>query len=186
MIVALAPGTWSATDPLYAPDSLWCRWLETQGITVRVLTWTTALGGFGPSRHDTWDRAATYWAAGQAKDPVDAWLVHSHAGQPAAMAVARGAVVPLLVTVCTPVRHDLQPIYQAARVHLDAQGGTWRHLFGGARRDVWGQFGALFDGGLSVNRAMAQAHANVYCPARGHAVGEWFDPATWDPRWLRP
>jgi hypothetical protein len=116
---------------------------------------------------------------------VDVLLAHSHGGQVATGALAAGATVPLLVTVATPVRRDCGPIYAAARAQLEADGGTWRHLYGG-RRDVFGQLGALFDGALSLQRAMAHAHCNVYVPDRGHGAGEWCDPATWDWRWLEP
>ncbi len=76
-------------------------------------------------------------------------IAHSHGGQVALYAAAKGLRIPALVTVGTPVRADMQPIAEAALPQI----GKWLHI-SDARWDWWGQIGAFGDGAISLTRTM--------------------------------
>jgi len=112
---------------------------ERVGRTLRF--WSTALSGtrFCGNNHLAWQ-----FGGEQVNDyleTVDApvlILAHSHGGQVAAYALANGARCDTLITIDTPIRRDMEPVWQAGiwnrRRHLHLYGTGW-----GSRMRIFGQ-----------------------------------------------
>jgi len=174
MRIALVPGTWSTADPWWR-DGLFLEALKARAHTVVSVPWDTELDVLPP--YATWRRAAALFTDLATAFAPEVVIPHSHGGNVVALALSLGSLwVPHLITVVTPPRHDLFPVYEAARSHI----GMWRHLY--SDRDWWSRLGSLFDGAISLERAMPQADCNIYVPGLGHAAGAWFDPDLWTRR----
>lgn len=122
--------------------------------------------------HLDWQAAAkslTWYCEAECKP--DAIIAHSHAGQVVAYACANeGLTVPLLITVSTPVRADMDVEYQATRKAV----GTWRHLYDPSTDPIqWA--GGFGDGSIHPTRLMRWAHENYAVDGAGHA-GALHDP----------
>ncbi len=87
-------------------------------------------------------------------------FAHSHAGQVAAYAFAEG-LKGTLVTIGTPVRRDMEPVWKLARWNIR------RHLHLYSTRDWWQVFGAVWDGAIGVRRTFPTPTRNERMP-KGH------------------
>lgn len=113
-------------------------------------------------------------------------IAHSHGGQGAAYAIARGWLRPrLFMTVSTPPRADMDDVYVAVRMELDRHGGRWRHVHA-ATLDFWQRAGVGGDGRITLGSVGAMpvgtAHDNYPVPGAGH-TRVLHDPA-FARRWL--
>lgn len=182
------PGTWAWRDrdnpkAWFQPTSAFAATLAT--ITIfplrpRPFWWTTRVNG-----HDGWRRWLHWmiprsWERGdhldwqaaaealtwycEAEGTPDILIAHSHGGQVAAYAAAWGLKIPLLVTVSTPVRADMDDIYLAARPNI----GVWRHIYA-SDRDRMQWWGSAGDGALRVATRMERADANYGIPGAEHS-----------------
>lgn len=160
-------------------DSAWWTYLRTLGCrpfrAEREFTWTGDVDGL--IRFWPWNwfrRRLTYrdWAAGAdalinyvaaasaacSIAPAEPWalIAHSHGGQVALYAAARGLEIPILITVGTPHRSDLREITELARPRIK----RWVHVFD-AISDRIALAGQLGDGAIDVNRKQPFADVNI-------------------------
>jgi hypothetical protein len=171
------------------PASPWVREASRRGLTIlgdpgAPFVWSTDLAGAKPRWFRRSPALTTWKAAGEAVREY-CWarsvravqlVAHSHGGQVAAYAAARrlaGFRVSTFVTLATPVRRDMEPVYRAARAGCT----WWEHVHGG-RRDSLQLLGSLFDGTLGRMRAMPEACHNTELPDAGHH--DVLDVAVWD------
>ncbi len=94
-------------------------------------------------------------------------IVHSHGLAPVLYACVREKVdIRRLVSVCSPVRRDLQRQAAGAVQRI----GRWRHVSSNDG-DFWQWAGELFDGHIQWGRERAwkQAHENLRIPGIGHS-----------------
>jgi hypothetical protein len=97
-------------------------------------------------------------------------IAHSHGVNPI-LYTCKLHQLPIrrLITVCSPVRDDMQAIADAAKPHI----GRWRHICS-SRGDPWQRAGELFDGHFTwpfskAARQWRQADENLSIPAIGHS-----------------
>lgn len=175
---------WWPGDGLYLP-SRWVEAARAHGLTIlsrpgAPFVWATEATGWWPGRKwAAWKAAAEAardycLAAGATRVQV---VAHSHGGQVAAYLAAmhgRGGALTVseLVTLGTPVRGDMEGIYQRARA-----GVRWWDAVHGGPGDWWQLAGEAFDGHLGWRRAQRWATRNEALPV-GH--GELMTVATWD------
>ena len=92
-------------------------------------------------------------------------IAHSHGGQVVAYCCERtGTDIRRLLTVATPVRKDMFPIYKEAAKHI----GYWEH----ARSSGWDlmqRLGEALDGHIGWLRNMPDANQNIVIPGMGHS-----------------
>lgn len=90
---------------------------------------------------------------------------HSHGGQALLYAAALGLRIPLLITVATPHRADMERVTRKALPNIN----RWIHVCDqdSDRIGLAGQFG---DGSVSVNRQQPLAHVNVRLRAIDHSM----------------
>lgn len=203
------PGTWAwreRDDPLAwfnDPESAFARKMAALGVVPLrprdPFLWTTRVNGhqfwrrwlapFIPDRwergdHVDWDVSGRqlrfYREVDAADDGSVAYVAHSHGGQVAAYAAARGLRMRVLFTVATPVRADMAAVYEAARSRVD----LWVHLYdptGADRTQIEGELG---DGRVSIMRTMPAAPNVINVAVRGMAHSRALvDPAmlrVWD------
>lgn len=104
-------------------------------------------------------------------------IAHSHAAQVVLYAAAAGLKVNTLITVCSPVRHDMDQTIEKARPNIT----RWLHLHSDHtdHTQILGQF---FDHAVSVKRTFDAADENALVPGVGHS-GLLHDPENF-PLWL--
>lgn len=122
---------------------------------VRPFLWSTDLDGLAGS-HTTWYAAGwalVYYAAAHQVQELDV-VAHSHGGQVAAFAACYaplyGIRIRRLLTICTPVRRDMQRVRRRARGSVKG----WYHAWSDG--DVWQEAGELADGQLGGGNAMPE------------------------------
>lgn len=98
-------------------------------------------------------------------------VAHSHGGQVALYSAAEGRHIPLLITVSTPRRSDMNTVIDRARPRI----GFWVHLYD-PDGDRVAQEGMLGDGDVSFERTFKQADINVPLKGCSHS-GALRDPA---------
>jgi hypothetical protein len=167
--VILVPGTWGGKNDWSCEGSPFRRYLETRGFNaIQFRGWSGDVDGlYDPlenGSHSDW--RAGGWALRYllARDPHPI-IGHSHAGQVIAYCAAETRTpISALVTVCTPVRKDMEPSYREASLNI----GHWRHVYASGW-DLLQRAGELFDGHIGWVRQMAEAHDNVGIPKIGHS-----------------
>jgi hypothetical protein len=164
-------GTWAA-DPI-SPFRVDLR--QHDFIALHFQGWTLSVDGvpidvWQPGRHRDWiagGYAVSYFLERLPFEDRNL-IVHSYGLNVILYALQlRGDVVPIrrLISVCSPVRRDMQEVADAARPYVD----RWRHIAAG-NYDPWQFFGELFDGHVGWNeRKWSQAHENVTIPGIGHS-----------------
>lgn len=170
--VILIEGTWGGTWA--HPDSPFRALLHDQGFNaLRFQGWTGNVGGvpniLARGNHQDW--IAGGHALGYFLDRLpyaDRNLIaHSHGVAPALYAAAlEQTKIRRLISVCSPVRADLQRTATAARPLI----GYWRHVASiGFDAAQWA--GELLDGHLSFTRThkWTQAHDSMFVPKIGHS-----------------
>lgn len=167
----LVEGTWGG-DWARA-RSPFCRMLRLHDFApMRFQGWTGNVSGvpniLSKGAHRDWvagGYALAYFLRGL--DYADRNLiVHSHGLAPVIYAAVRERVeIRRLISVCSPVRRDLQHQASGAVQRI----GRWRHI-AAATGDPWQRLGELFDGHFGWGeRKWKQAHENLSIPGIGHS-----------------
>ncbi|MBI4251007.1 MAG: hypothetical protein HY618_00975 [Candidatus Tectomicrobia bacterium] len=184
MPTVLVAGTWGGFNAgdWWRPGSPFAREAGRNGVRLLApddpFRWSTRLDGIIGDNGE-WELSGEvlkwYCHAKAPGEPVNL-IAHSHGGQVAAYAAARGLRVSTLITIATPVRRDMEPVYSRASGSIS---GRWVHIHTG-RRDRWQWLGGLGDGLLGVRREMPAPARNVLEPGRDHT--SLLDPALWTER----
>ncbi len=181
----------------WAPGSPFARMIEGLGVSVagsgegeRPFVWSSDLDGIFESEHVDWRAggAALYeyvvpsLCAGARVAPKDTTIVcHSHGLQPVLYALASGLQCNHLVSVCSPIRADMQAVTKIARANVK----TWTHLYD---PDDPVQMLGEDDPWLSTRDAV-QADANIQIPGMGHtgAIEDEKNFFRWlaNPTWIK-
>ena len=189
MTPILVPGTGSWQDDnrvdWYCPGSPFVDFLDRQNLApafgrrydlgydigLAPFIWSTDLAGVPIlSRLATWaagGAALAYFVEVSAnlRGKDTAVIAHSHGLQPVLYSCAEQNLrVAQLISVGSPVRHDMLAIAKRARPRI----GFWRHLHSDAS-DRWQWLGELFDSHFSIVRAHPLADENVGVPKVGHS-----------------
>lgn len=106
-------------------------------------------------------------------------IAHSHGLQVVLFAAAMGCKIRRLVSIGSPVRHDLAAVALKARENI----GEWTHVYSDhGDRLQW--LGTIGDGVLGITRAHPQAHRNISIPGVAHSrllneesTFHWWDDA---------
>ncbi|OGG46184.1 MAG: hypothetical protein A3F84_10400 [Candidatus Handelsmanbacteria bacterium RIFCSPLOWO2_12_FULL_64_10] len=192
----LIAGTWGdyQEESWWRPGSPFVREAVRHGVHLLdpgdPFRWSTRLDGLmgGNAEWELSGEVLKWYCHAKAPGETVNLIAHSHGGQVAAYALARGLKVGTLVTVATPVRRDMEDVYQRAclRNGLPRCVHRWVHIHTD-RRDLWQWFGELGDGLLGIRRGMPAPAENVSEPGRDH--GSLLDPALWTSRgwweWVR-
>jgi hypothetical protein len=161
----LIPGTWSSSDEWWRASSSFARFLQLNGFELigaeRPFTWTTSVNGLLSLRKGgkfiDWktggDNLYAYLEPPISNIPLVSvnernLIAHSHGGQVVRFALAAGLQINNLVTIGTPVRDDMRPIWEKALLNIK---GHWTHITSSSVIDNWWSWvGALFDGHLGL------------------------------------
>lgn len=191
--VVLVPGTWSwrgktTSGEWHCPGSPLVQRLEAQGWAPQTFPWSTRVGGlfWQKQRHLDWEAAGVHLAhwldpahpTVGVSEPAPV-ICHSHALQVVLYACADNrATIPLLISVCSPIRDDMRECAMDARKRI----GRWVHLYADwSDRMQW--FGTLFDGTVGITRQHDLADVNVNVNGAGHSGALWKEP--WLSDWAR-
>jgi hypothetical protein len=102
------------------------------------------------------------------------FVLHSHGLQPLMYACAQGLVVRNVITVCSPVRADMETVTALARPRI----GHWLHI-SDPEDDATQAAGSMFDGSVRLNRRHPAADVNDQVPGINHSnslhEGEYLD-----------
>ncbi len=169
--VILVEGTWGG-DWAHS-RSRFCAMLRAQVFApMRFQGWTNNVDGvpnlLSHGRHRDWiagGYALAYFLRGL--EPADRNIIcHSHGIAPVFYAIVKERIeIRRLISVCSPVRQDLQHQATGASHHI----GRWRHI-AAANGDMLQRLGELFDGHLGWGaRKWTQAHENLTIPGIGHS-----------------
>jgi hypothetical protein len=160
------PGTWAARD-ISNPAAWWrsgspfAAFLERRAGLVPLrpmdpFLWSTDVTG-APAvpwpwrkglEHSDWRAGGDHLAYYLAVLKAPRVIAHSHGAQVVAYAARRGCYIHRLITVGSPARADMDPIWRAALLNI----GAWCHLyFTGDRMQI---FGSLGDRALRLLREM--------------------------------
>jgi hypothetical protein len=164
-------GTWAE------PDRPFRALLHDAGLRViePPFEWSGDLSGIpsftGTQKHSDWRAGGFALALYLRSLPYEDRnvIAHSHGGQCAAYAAARwGRLAPIrrLVTVSTPVRSDMEPVWTDAKPSV----GFWLHV-ASKETDWTARFGQLFDGHIGWKSRQKQANVNAIIPKFGHSHG---------------
>lgn len=179
------PGTHGIVheDRWWRPGSLWWQAAEKEGFRHPCpedpFFWDTDLEGtLGENYGWIAAGAALRWCCERFRDKSHNYriIAFSHGGQVAAYGLSE-FLFRLdwgLITIGTPVRHELEDIYYAASLGLS----TWRHIHSD-ERDIWQAAGSISDQwwGDRFTRKMPYAN-NIEAPGLSHAM--LVDPNIWD------
>lgn len=114
--------------------SFWRRWWIFKGAMFRIQDHRDWIAGAGALR---------WYVNACCKGPVNL-IVHSHGLQVAAYACEQGLVVDKLITIGSPVRHDMMRVYYEARKNIR----RWLAITDG-NNDRWQLLGQIGDGRFS-------------------------------------
>lgn len=142
--------------------------------TPQLYTWSSDLGGhwFGDKDLRVWHAAGINLLhylvpplCERSKAPVETNLIaHSHGLQVALYACAEGLLVNTLISVGSPIRHDMLRVAEQARKNI----AYWLHIHSDeSDRMQW--LGELFDGHLGVVRRHPLADWNESVSGMGHS-----------------
>lgn len=173
--VILIEGTWGGDWA--RPRSPFRRMLAANGFyAVRFEGWSGDVSGvpslLSKGKHRDWIAGGFglgYQLRGMNYDDVNI-VCHSHGIAPVLYQLVRMKVpIRRLISVCSPVRGDLQTQASGAVKRI----GRWRHV-SSANGDPWQRLGELFDGHINWQfgrgqRRWPQAHENVSIPGIGHS-----------------
>lgn len=191
MVTPILPiaGTWGwrgdladHRDQWWHPASPFMVWMGEHGCRHLCeddpFIWTTHVGGalFWAKSHTDWMAggaalsyyfdAETHYGPSFTAPEQRHVIAHSHAGQVVAYACAfRNVKLDTLITVGSPVRNDMLPIYKAARPNIR----KWLHIASPGWTDRMQWFGELFDGSFGVKRSQPFADVNHLIPGIGHS-----------------
>lgn len=174
-------GTWGIKQPLdwFSPFSNFTKFMARNGHLPLIsdpskqFMWDTELDGI--TEDYVWDAAGRSLASFVMPPllgktlvaPEDTYIIaHSHGGNVVAFACAKyGLKINGLVTVGTPIRKDLYPVYEAAAENINHH----LHLYAGWR-DYWqilGSLGLLMNN-FGIHRKHPFATLNAKVPGGDH------------------
>jgi pimeloyl-ACP methyl ester carboxylesterase len=183
-LIAIA-GTWGWKSPWWKAGSLFWAYMKGQGIEQLTVAaddhlpeaervafeWSTDLGNswkFWQSRRSQWEAGASsllYFVNAADVPEGDVVIVaHSHGGQVALLAAARGLCINRLVTIGTPVRADLAEAIAKARPNIK----QWWHVCD-AKSDKTAWWGAFGDRHFWNRRDFPQADRNIRLDRIAHS-----------------
>lgn len=175
--IITVPGTngRQLASPWWALGAAFMQFLATRGIAQACpddpFDWTTNLDGASPGDlHWDWEAggdAIRWYVRGMR---IVNMITHSHGMQPALHAAAKGCRLDTLITICGPVRKDMEPIVALARPKI----GTWIHVYSD-QSDPIQIAGSFFDGSLIQHRNEPLADRNDAIPGVGHS-GLLYEP----------
>jgi hypothetical protein len=169
----LVPGTHGRSGPgrreWWHADQALPRAFRAHGYTPDALRWTTELDGVtGPNRR--WRDAGEKLGLYLQLHPARLIFAHSHGGNlvPTAVLANRDVRIPALVTCGTPVRADLDILYQ--RMMLSSRVDRWLHVYAdGDGWQWWGSIKVWHPSTWRPTRRMGWATDNVNAgPTVGH------------------
>lgn len=184
--VTAVPGTWGyqgidqRNGQWWIPGSLWFYTLASYAPSILPLydqpfVWSTDVNGaldqlfrcFTKRKHTDWQAggASLSYYLRFAPLPARNVVAHSHGGQVVAYACAAGTPINNLITVGTPVRKDMDDIWQRALPNIR---GRWMHIQD-QDRDWMSGLGQLFDGRLGWQHKMPWADQNMLIPDIDHS-----------------
>jgi len=177
-ISILVAGTHGHKNPWWKPGSPFMQAMIGQRIRPADLSdpysWCTNLDGlFG--KNEIWEasgHALRWYARSKISHYPVSVVAYSHGGQVAAYAAANGLHIDRLITVATPVRKDMEAVYEAAKGNID----SWYHLHSDS--DLWQVLGGLMDGKWGIHRTMPFADENVMVNNIHHS--DFLNPELWD------
>lgn len=178
------------------PGSPWCAEAFRQGCafvnSLDPFWWTANLDGIIGKNRD-WEAAgaqlrwyvqAKLLVCGQDAHETVHLVAHSHGGAVCgyALAAEEPVTVQTLITVATPVRDDMQHVWELARRRV----ALWVHIY--TDGDWWQWLGSRFDGSFRFQRTMPLADYNLFVSGESH--GSLMTPTLWTDRawwaWLQP
>jgi len=169
--VILVEGTWGG-EWARARSPFSCMLRAHEFAPMRLQGWSKNLDGvpnlLEHGQHRDWiagGYALAYFLRGL--DGADRNIIcHSHGIAPVLYAAVRENVqIRRLISVCSPVRQDLQRQATVAAHRI----GRWRHISSN-NGDPWQLLGELFDGHVGLGeRKWMQADENLVIPGIGHA-----------------
>ena len=169
---------WRSNSPFGRAVRNWCRLINGKD----PYYWTTRLNWVPYGRHIDWTNAARMlmWyvqaklASPDGSSPPVNIIAHSHGGQVALIAAALGLKINCLITVCTPVRGDLNETYNVAKDNI----ARWIHIY--SCNDKWQWLGAFGVRIAGYWKKMPYSDENHFQPG-GH-TRLVLDPAVWEER----
>jgi len=196
-------GTWGAKPAdsgsyyWWRSPSVWLACAKNAGYDILdphdQFFWSTALDGVA-GKNDAWDAAgrALYWYWVAKGRPRMNLAAHSHGGQVVAYAlqysVQQGDPMSpyRVVTIASPVRFDMQPVWADAKKAITP--GGWTHLYTqetGALFEEYQYLGSFpLDTNFGFRRDMPLADRNVeIVPATSHHGMVWADLWNKDDLW---
>ncbi len=134
--------------------------------------WTTDVNGtkwfvFSDRSHHDWKAGAAalkYYLANVPYEDRNI-IAHSHGGQVALYTASFGVEIRTLITIATPVRHDMRKVIAMARPNI----GYWTHVYSDWS-DIIQILGGIFDGSIGIRRKMKLADINLQLPKVGHSA----------------
>lgn len=161
--------------PFRDDDFVWTGALD--GLSIRAV-WERIRGKQVTTQHRQWfaggealhDYIGEGIYQGQSADHFIV-VAHSHGGQVALYCAASGRAIPILITMSTPHRLDMQIVTEKAKLRI----GYWVHCYD-PDGDRIGQEGAFGDGKISFDRRQPLANINVELKGCSHS-GALRDPA---------
>jgi hypothetical protein len=169
--VCLVEGTWGAkwAEPGSVYRKLLCR--SRFEIMGRTDFWSGDVSGIpsitSSQKHSDWKIGGAFLAEYLSRKPYEDRniICHSHGAQVALYAAAcEGLKIRRLISVCAPVRKDMQSIAAFAKPNV----GFWVHVH--AECNDWTQFwGECFDGAFGWTRKQPFADVNISIPKIGHS-----------------
>jgi hypothetical protein len=185
----VVPGTGAWADTWYRPPSPWYEMMKSAGFEPvssggRPFVWTTNVTGYKFWRRWFGSRFLTDqhrdWEAGGVN--LYAWVVpplapqlrvpplethviaHSHGLQVALYACSHGLKIQTLISIGSPIRHDMAEVARLARPNIR----FWLHIYSDDS-DRWQWFGEVGDGALGIVRESPFADVNQCVPRSGHS-----------------
>lgn len=185
--VVLVEGTWGGEWAERGSD--FRVMLARRGVRVsKEFVWSEDLNGLpwwlsftSGQRHSDWRAGGYAFGLYQGRRRAADVIAHSHGGAVVAYACAKyGARVRRLVTVGTPPRADLDPVWEMALPNI----GYWLHVYDGRCApwtDWWRRLGQFGDWRLGWRAPQALADRNLALDGVGHSglfndpqrFGEW-------------
>jgi hypothetical protein len=179
--IVCCPGTneWPSpgTAPWFQTGSAFSDLLLTEGYTQalpdEIPAWSSELGGVKDLTSRAWEYgAAVTIPRVLALDEADRNIIGaSHGGQVAARIASRVDCARLL-TIGTPVRHEMAEIYATVTC-------PWLHVYSTGWENRWQYFGQLFDRHVGFSLQMPAPAQNIRLEGTGH-VDLVREPARFD------
>lgn len=132
--------------------------------------WSSDISGFkynlssGNAKHTDWRAAG--WSLIYYLQNVNQsnrnLIIHSHGLQPVLYAASYGLEINNIISVCSPIRSDMNEVTEAARFRIK----NWLHIYDS--KDIIGWLGQFGDGKLIGSRKSAHSDENHHLSGINH------------------